>query len=102
MKGNTASVDVMGLDAGPEKNNEEKGFMPAFGFGNLRDPENGVITVHTGIRGNVDAAKDWNWDVTKPVAHVTITLMKPLNVTAQLREVAQGSRLARGPCRCAR
>ena len=77
MKGNTATLDVMGLDAGSEKNDEKKGFLGALGGGNTRDPENGVITVHTGIRGDADAPKSWNWDVTKPVAHVTFTVMTP-------------------------
>jgi hypothetical protein len=70
------TLDVLGYDAGSEKNNEKKGFLGALGGGNDRDPENGVITVHTGIRGDADAPKAWNWDVTKPVAHVIIT---PLN-----------------------
>ncbi len=68
-------LDVRGYDAGSEKNNEKKGFLGALGGGNNRDPENGVITFHTGIRGDADAPKVWNWDVTKPVAHVTFTVM---------------------------
>lgn len=67
------SVDVRGYDAGSEKNNEKKGFLGALGAGNERDPENGVITYHTGIRGDADAPKAWNWDVNAPVAHVTFT-----------------------------
>lgn len=67
------TLDVLGYDAGSEKNNEKKGFLGALGAGNDRDPENGVITVHTGIRGDADAPREWNWDVAKPVAHVTIT-----------------------------
>lgn len=70
------TLDVLGYDAGSEKNNEKKGFLGALGGGNDRDPENGVITLHTGIRGDADAPKTWNWDVTKPVAHITVT---PLN-----------------------
>jgi hypothetical protein len=70
------TLDVIGYDAGSEKNNEKKGFLGALGAGNDRDPENGVITVHTGIRGDADAPKSWNWDVSKPVAHVTITPLK--------------------------
>ena len=50
-----------GYDAGSEKNNEKKGFLGALGGGNDRDPENGVITFHTGIRGDADAPKAWNW-----------------------------------------
>jgi len=70
-------LEVRGYDAGSEKNNEKKGFLGALGGGNNRDPENGVITFHTGIRGDADAPKAWNWDVSKPVAHVTITVMAP-------------------------
>jgi hypothetical protein len=65
------TIEVRGYDAGSEKNNEKKGYMPALGFGNMRDPENGVVTYHTGIRGNADAPKSWNWDVAKPVARIT-------------------------------
>ncbi len=67
------TVEVRGYDAGSEKNNEKKGYLGAIGGGNMRDPENGVITYHTGIRGDADAPKEWNWDVTKPVARVTLT-----------------------------
>jgi hypothetical protein len=67
------TIDVLGYDAGSEKNNEKKGFLGALGGGNDRDPEDGVIALHTGIRGDADAPKDWQWDVTKPVARVTIT-----------------------------
>lgn len=70
------TVDVLGYDAGSEINSEKKGFLGALGGGNERDPENGVITQHAGIRGDADAPKDWNWDVNAPVAHVTFT---PLN-----------------------
>lgn len=68
-----ASLDVRGYDAGSEKNNEKKGFLGALGGGNDRDPENGLIAYHTGIRGDADAPIAWNWDVSKPVAHITIT-----------------------------
>jgi hypothetical protein len=67
------SLDVRGYDAGTEKNNEKKGYLGALGGGNDRDPENGVIAYHAGIRGDADAPKDWNWDVNGPVAHITIT-----------------------------
>lgn len=65
------TIEVRGYDAGSEKNNEKKGFLGALGGGNDRDPEGGVVTYHTGIRGNADAPKEWNWDVTGPVARVT-------------------------------
>lgn len=67
------TLDVRGYDAGSEKNSEKKGFLGALGAGNERDPENGVITYHTGIRGDADAPKEWNWDVNGPVAHITFT-----------------------------
>jgi hypothetical protein len=67
------TLDVRGYDAGSEKNSEKKGFLGALGGGNDRDPENGVITYHAGIRGDADAPIAWNWDVSKPVAHITIT-----------------------------
>lgn len=67
------TVEVLGYDAGSENNNEKKGFLGALGGGNDRDPENGVITQHAGIRGDADAPKDWNWDTSKPVARVTFT-----------------------------
>lgn len=70
------TIDVFGYDAGSEINNEKTGFLGALGGGNERDPENGVITRHQGIRGDADAPADWNWDVNAPVAHVTFT---PLN-----------------------
>jgi pentapeptide MXKDX repeat protein len=67
------TVEVLGYDAGSENNNEKKGFLGALGGGNDRDPENGVITQHAGIRGDADAPRDWNWDTSKPVARVTFT-----------------------------
>jgi pentapeptide MXKDX repeat protein len=70
------TVEVLGYDAGSEVNSEKKGFLGALGGGNEREPENGVIGQHQGIRGDADAPKDWNWDTSKPVARVTFT---PLN-----------------------
>ena len=67
------TISPRGYDAGSEKNNEKKGFLGALGGGNERDPENGMIAYHAGIRGDADAPKSWNWDVSKPVAEVTIT-----------------------------
>jgi hypothetical protein len=67
------TLEVRGYDAGSEINSEKKGFLGALGAGNERDPENGVIAYHAGIRGDADAPKDWNWDVNGPVAKVTIT-----------------------------
>jgi pentapeptide MXKDX repeat protein len=67
------TLEVKGYDAGSEKNNEKKGYLGALGGGNERDPEDGVITWHQGIRGDAAAPKDWNWDVKGPVARVTFT-----------------------------
>ena len=67
------TVEVLGYDAGSEVNSEKKGFLGALGGGNERDPENGVIAQHQGIRGDADAPKDWNWDINAPVARVTFT-----------------------------
>jgi hypothetical protein len=69
------TLELRGYDAGSEKNSEKKGFIGALGGGNNRDPENGVITFHPGIRGDADAPKAWSWDVTKPVAKVTFTAL---------------------------
>jgi hypothetical protein len=66
------TIDIKGYDAGSERNNEARGFLGALGEGNMRDPEDGVITVHTGIRGDRDAPIAWNFD-TNLVARVTIT-----------------------------
>jgi hypothetical protein len=71
------TIEVRGHDAGSEKNSEKKGYLGALGGGNMRDPENGVIAYHLGIRGDADAPKDWNWDVKGPVAKVTITPVMP-------------------------
>ena len=67
------TVEVLGYDAGSEINSEKTGFLGALGGGNDRDPENGVITQHQGIRGDADAPGDWGWDVNAPVARVTFT-----------------------------
>ena len=67
------TISPRGYDAGSEKNNEKKGYLGALGGGNERDPENGVVAYHAGIRGDADAPKSWNWDVNKPVAEVTVT-----------------------------
>jgi hypothetical protein len=67
------TVEVPGYDAGSEINSEKNGFLGALGAGNEREPENGLIAQHTGIRGDADAPKDWSWDVKAPVARVTFT-----------------------------
>lgn len=68
----TVTIPLFGYDAGSEKNSEANGFLGALGFGNARDPEGGVITQHTGIRGNADAPAAWNW-LPGPAATLTIT-----------------------------
>jgi hypothetical protein len=67
------TVEVRGYDAGSEINSEKKGFLGALGEGNARDPENGVVAWHAGIRGDADAPASWNWDTNGPVARVTLT-----------------------------
>jgi hypothetical protein len=66
------TIDIRGYDAGSERNNEARGFLGALGDGNMRDPEDGIVTVHTGIRGDADAPIAWNFDPNL-VARVTIT-----------------------------
>jgi len=66
------TIDVMGYDAGTERNNEARGFLGALGEGNMRDPEDGMIALHTGIRGDADAPITWNFDPNL-VARVTVT-----------------------------
>lgn len=68
----TKTVNLYGYDAGSEKNSEAKGFLGALGFGNARDPENGVIANHLGIRGDADAPAAWNW-LPGQAASLTIT-----------------------------
>lgn len=46
-------------DAGTEKNNEHAPYLVAW-MGTDRDPENGVVTRHVGIRGDADAPPAWN------------------------------------------
>lgn len=72
------TLDIQGYDAGSEKNNEARGFLGALGDGNMRDPENGVIALHAGIRGDKDAPASWNFDP-HLVARVTLA---PVDVGA--------------------
>ena len=74
----SVTLDIMGYDAGSEKNNEARGFLGALGGGNTRDPENGVIAIHAGIRGDKDAPAAWNFDP-QLVARVTLS---PVDVGA--------------------
>jgi hypothetical protein len=66
------TIDLMAYDAGTEKNNESKSALIAM-MGTGRDPENGVVGKHEGIRGNADAPAEWKFDPAKPVARVTLT-----------------------------
>jgi hypothetical protein len=42
-------------------------------MGTERDPEEGVVSQHKGIRGDTDAPADWKFDPSKPVGRLTIT-----------------------------
>lgn len=72
------TLEVRAYDAGSEVNNEKKGYLGALGGGNERDPENGVITYHTGIRGDADAPAEWKFDPAAPVARITLTPLDPM------------------------
>jgi hypothetical protein len=65
------TIDLMAWDAGTERNNERGDYLIAM-EGTERDPENGVVTRHTGIRGDADAPGAWKFDPAKPVARITI------------------------------
>jgi hypothetical protein len=65
------TFDLMAYDAGTEKNNEKKSHLIAM-MGTERDPENGVVSKHQGIRGDADAPADWKFETDKPVARITI------------------------------
>jgi hypothetical protein len=69
------SMDLFAYDAGTENNNEKKSSLIAM-MGTDRDPENGVVGKHPGIRGDADAPSDWKWDISKPVARITLTPLR--------------------------
>ena len=69
------TIDLMAYDAGTEKNNEKKDYLIAM-MGTGRDPEGGVVSRHTGLRGDADAPVDWKFDPSKPVARLAITPLK--------------------------
>lgn len=69
----------MAWEAGTEKNNEKKAYMVSF-MGAERDPENGVVQKHAGIRGDADAPAEWKFDVAQPVARLTIA---PIDAKAE-------------------
>jgi hypothetical protein len=37
----------------------------------MRDPENGIVSYRTRIRGGAEAPKSWNCDVAKLLARIT-------------------------------
>jgi hypothetical protein len=65
------TMELMAYDAGTENNNEKTPFLIAM-MGTDRDPEGGVVAMHTGIRGDADAPADWKFDPAQPVARMTI------------------------------
>lgn len=65
------TMDLMAWEAGTEKNDEKKANLIAL-MGVGRDPENGVVARHKGIRGDADAPAEWKFDPAKPVARITI------------------------------
>ena len=60
---------LKGWDAGTERNDERQTNMIAL-MGPNRNPENGVVHAHPGIKGNRDAPK--KWDFHGNVAKVTM------------------------------
>jgi hypothetical protein len=73
LRGNRASVPTMAYDAGSEKNNELKAFIPGPCCGNafVRDPEGALIRPHEGITGRGElspAVYDWP----EPAARIVI------------------------------
>jgi hypothetical protein len=76
-------MDLMAYDAGTEKNNERKPYLIAM-MGTDRDPENGVVQMHKGIRGDADAPADWKFDASKPVARITIAPVTGMEATGSV------------------
>jgi hypothetical protein len=74
------TMDLMAYDAGTENNNEKKDYLIAM-MGTGRDPENGVVAKHKGIRGDADAPADWKFDPEKPVARLTLTPIRASSTT---------------------
>jgi hypothetical protein len=66
------TIDLTAHDAGSERNNERRGFLVAL-MGIQRDPENGRVGRHAGIRGGADAPAAWRFDPARPVSRITIT-----------------------------
>lgn len=64
------TIELTAMDAGTEKNNEKGDYLVAM-MGTGRDPENGVVQRHRGIRGDADAPGAWKFDPSRPVARIT-------------------------------
>ncbi len=71
------TVDLMAWEAGTEKSDEKKANLIAL-MGTGRDPENGVVARHKGLRGDADAPSEWKFDPAKPVARITIEPAKTM------------------------
>jgi hypothetical protein len=78
-------MDLMAYDAGTEKNNEKKSHLIAM-MGTERDPEDGVIKHHAGIRGDADAPDSWKFDASKPVARITIAPLSTGDMTGSVSQ----------------
>lgn len=65
------TIDLYAMDAGTENNNERGSDLIAM-MGTGRDPENGTVQRHRGLRGDADAPGAWKFDPTRPVGRITI------------------------------
>jgi hypothetical protein len=65
------AMDLYAMDAGTENNNERGSDLIAM-MGTGRDPENGTVQRHRGLRGDADAPGTWKFDPSRPVARITI------------------------------
>lgn len=71
LNGQGGTYVVNAYDAGTEKNSEDCAFLAVCLSLYSRDPENGVIHPHPGLRGDNDLPLAmWGWD--DPVARITI------------------------------
>jgi hypothetical protein len=64
------TIELGAYDAGTERNNEKAPFLVAK-MGSNRDPENGVVRMHPGLKGGSDAPASWKFDPNL-VARITI------------------------------
>ena len=65
------TMDLYAYDAGTERNSERGQYLVAL-EGSDRDPENGVVRRHSGIRGDADAPGAWKFDPARPVGRITV------------------------------